>query len=466
MQTFIKNIQLFNSVFETSNIPILIGKFGGTILDANQAARNLFGYTKEELLRLDRLNIFVEDAALKKLDEETKLRGYSSGMVSLKKKNGQIFNCKLSSLVFKDEKGNELICKKFEETNQIEEQEFLLNENNVFLNKILDSSSDIIAIMNKQGKRIYINKASEKILGYSVSELANFNIGKNLHPEDAKKTFDKLSTLKDVKLVENFENRVIRKDGKVIYLSWSFHFDDATEFIYTVGREITELKKKEFAIELLNAELKKVINYSQDVLEEERYKTAQIIHHDLTQSLAALKMISFTLKNKIEETNTTVHALINEQLELETKLITVGKNLFNTLHPFMLFYLGLKDSLSYYIDETQKKLSSIAIQFQSNLHEEKIDNDTTLILYRCLQECIDNIVYHSKATNVIIRLNIIDRELILEVEDDGIGFNIKEIELTKQGGLLLMRERVKSKNGKMEIIRLKKGTNIVFRIPL
>ncbi|HJY13284.1 MAG TPA: PAS domain S-box protein, partial [Flavobacterium sp.] len=118
------------------------------------------------------------------------------------------------------------------------------------LGKILDFSMDLICSCDKEGRFVWVNKASERILGYQLEEL----IGKKYsdlifceYPDDAiNADFD----FRNGSHVPIFEKKFVHKNGSIVYLQWSAVWDDVKKLCYCIGRDITEKKNIEKAFEI------------------------------------------------------------------------------------------------------------------------------------------------------------------------------------------------------------------------
>lgn len=126
------------------------------------------------------------------------------------------------------------------------------NRQQIELNRILDLSSDIIAIVTIEGERRSVNKAAAAILGYTQQELIGGSIFDIVHEADREATQEVFFAVPTSKRKNGFENRILRKDGAQIYMVWDFIWDELASEIYAIGRDITDHKKQEE--QLLNSE--------------------------------------------------------------------------------------------------------------------------------------------------------------------------------------------------------------------
>ena len=174
--------------------------------------------------------------------------------------------------------------------------------------------------------------------------------------------------------------------------------------------------------------------------EEERASIARDLHDQLGQSLSAL-LLEIQSMRDVEQK----HADVNTKLEAKTySLIDEVRRLAWGMHPSILDDYGLNNALARYIAEISKA-SKIEIDYQYLCHDqlERLPVRTEVTLYRIAQEAITNIVRHARASHASVILMRSIKDSLLLIEDDGIGFDLEEVE--REGlshmGLIGMRER-------------------------
>jgi two-component system sensor histidine kinase DegS len=89
-----------------------------------------------------------------------------------------------------------------------------------------------------------------------------------------------------------------------------------------------------------------------------------------------------------------------------------------------------------------------------------------LYIFRIIQECLSNIIRHSKATDYTIQLSYSEDTIKIFITDNGIGFDTEKVKKDSKFGLLNISERIKALNGKMKINSSNEGTFILFEIPV
>lgn len=230
--------------------------------------------------------------------------------------------------------------------------------------------------------------------------------------------------------------------------------------------DVTEQKQAEREVHLLNAELRELSSHLLSVGEEERSAIAKEIHDELAQNLVALTMNAAYLKSKLKNLSSGNKEIIDEQINIADALIKTSRTLFNSLHPAMLDELGLEDAIWWYA-KSKLKSTNIHLDIQSNIKEERLTKEISLVLFRIFQECLTNVLLHSKASEVSIDINIDERSVIMEIQDNGVGFDISKVDTKLQHGLLGLRERVFTMNGAFRNSSIiGKGTTVKVMVPI
>jgi len=132
--------------------------------------------------------------------------------------------------------------------------------------------------------------------------------------------------------------------------------------------------------------------------------------------------------------------------------------------------MDLVTAIEIYCEEFSEK-SRLEVDYQSaGMHQLYLDDNTKIHLYRLIQEGLNNIWKHADADHVVIKLVGTSPNIILRIEDNGKGFDIRARELSlgkeKRLGLTSMKERVNLLGGEMTIqSRPMKGTKILIKFP-
>lgn len=201
-----------------------------------------------------------------------------------------------------------------------------------------------------------------------------------------------------------------------------------------------------------------------DGQEMERQRLSRELHDGLGQLLIAIKLrlegLIFTDRSKLIYTIENIKKLFDSTID-EVKRISYD------LMPAVLFEFGLAKAIRNLCDEIENR-SHIVTVYTFECDSEKLNKLQKTYLFRIIQEAMNNIVKHAEAKKVNISLKLLNKKLLLEISDNGKGFNIEErLHLKNTNGIYNMRERINLMNGHFEIhSELKKGTTIKAEIPL
>jgi two-component system, NarL family, sensor histidine kinase UhpB len=113
-----------------------------------------------------------------------------------------------------------------------------------------------------------------------------------------------------------------------------------------------------------------------------------------------------------------------------------------------------------------KRRLGLSVQLDLDSIEPDLPEPTCTALYRIVQEALTNVARHAKASAVHITLRNQGPELVLAVQDNGIGLAAGALQQEGSYGLLGMRERVQALSGSLEVSNTGAGTRLLVRLPL
>jgi signal transduction histidine kinase len=267
--------------------------------------------------------------------------------------------------------------------------------------------------------------------------------------------------------VGNLETRWVTKDGRNIhcFLQGSpLDPSDLSKGVIVAAMDISELKRAEDL----------VLNLSQMLMqaqERERQMISRELHDSIAQNLSTLKIDCDLLFDNQPSIPDELRFKMTKYSNLIDQTITAVRNLAYDLRPPVLDEIGLVRALEIYCKEFSEN-SGIKVDFQSTgIHQLNFDSNMEIHLYRLVQEGLNNIRKHAHATRATIKMVGASPNIMLRIEDDGKGFDVKARELKldkeKRMGLRSMKERVKLLQGRMTIqSRPMKGTKILIRYPI
>jgi len=118
------------------------------------------------------------------------------------------------------------------------------------LNKIMDSSLDVICAVDAGSRFVKVSAASESVWGYKPEELIGKLLFDFVYPDDHEKTRNMAISVMEGVSSTNFENRYVCKNGTIVPMSWSVRWDAKDKVRYGIARDVTERKRLEKSIEI------------------------------------------------------------------------------------------------------------------------------------------------------------------------------------------------------------------------
>jgi PAS domain S-box-containing protein len=200
--------------------------------------------------------------------------------------------------------------------------------------------------------------------------------------------------------------------------------------------------------------------------EAERRRVSRELHDDLNQRLAALILEMGVLERNLHESphqaRRTCSALKAQVGEISDDVRRIALQ----LHSAGLEQFGLRATLKQECASIADR-SGLKIQFRSRGVPEAIPENVSLCLYRVAQECLRNVVKHSKASQAAVTLTGARDCIRLLVEDRGIGFSPEEARTRMTLGLISMNERLRQVEGTLKLdSEPGAGARIEVRVPL
>ena len=456
----------YRTLIEQASDGIFISNQEGDYVDANTSATILTGYTKDELLKLNITDIIDHN----NLDERPLLfNELKKGMVVInerviRQKNGNPINVEISAKMLHDGRFQAIVRdittrKKTEEEIRMSEHKYrlLFNQNPM----------PMWMISLPQRNFLDVNDAAIEFYGYSKQEFLHMNI-KDLRPEsDTMKFSDIIGTYKTGINNTGIWNHK-KKNGEIVRVNIITHdiMYEGRQAKLVLANDITEKIEAEEKLKKSHEELRQLATHLQDIREDERTRIAREIHDELGQQLTGLKMDLSWLSKKMNGQHPDITEKMAESLKLVDDTVKTVRRIATQLRPSILDDLGLISAMEWQSEEFEKRFH-ISTFFQSNVPTIDIEPEIATGLFRIFQECLTNVLRHSKAVEVNTSLHLKDDVLSLTITDNGVGFNSDEIENKKTLGLLGMKERTLMMGGNYHIkSKSGEGTSVVISVPI
>jgi PAS domain S-box-containing protein len=356
---------------------------------------------------------------------------------------------------------------------QLEAEEALRASESKYRN-IFENAVEGIFRCEVDGRYVQVNPALARMHGYnSPEEMMKqvLSMEQHLFVEPGERDLF-FSLLRSQELVKAFESEASTKDGRHIWVSLNARaVKDETGVATYEGtiESITNRKQAEMGMLMAQQRLEALGRTLLKKMEVERHHVAHELHDEIGQALTVVKMSLESLqkeKNPMSETDT-----LAECVGIIDRALAQVRDLSVNLRPALLDDLGLVAALRWLANSTISK-TGVEILFHADGNSDAdLSKGMATACFRVAQEAITNVMRHAKASTVVIRLTREGDELKLTVEDDGVGFDVKETQLrTVRGenfGLLAMRERVTLSGGTLVLkSAVGEGCNITAYFPL
>lgn len=289
-----------------------------------------------------------------------------------------------------------------------------------------------------------------------------------IHPDDREKATKAVEDSLKNNMPYAIEKRIVRPDGSIRWVQSLGRvvydkFDDSNKLMGSF-LDISERKRAEEEIKNTLKKLEELYKLQDEIKENERRAISREIHDELGQSLTALKIDLFWTKEHCKK-NISISKKISGMIDIVSDTIKKVQRISSELRPGLLDDLGLVPAIEWYVQEFEKRTKINCLLELEDV--DLLDQRKNLALYRIVQESFTNISRHSKANRVIVRFFQNDDNAILEIIDNGKGFNPKKVLASNKIGIIGIQERVKQFNGSFSInSELDKGTSIHIIIPI
>jgi signal transduction histidine kinase len=267
------------------------------------------------------------------------------------------------------------------------------------------------------------------------------------------------------KAEEEFKNKTQailfkqKRNQKIIYLMAAlFILLGGISYFYYQNLKLKQYNK----LKDINSDLQgKIISATIDGQEQERVKISEILHDSVSATLSSVGLHLSAFETSLNEEQ-------RDDLKKTRSLLKQAhdkvRDLSHELVPPLLVKFGLQFALRDLCENHSNSL--IKFHFSSELaNTKKFRHDLEIKLYYIVSELLNNVIKHSKASEV--HLNLLEdnrKKLILSVKDNGKGFNAKETQLGF--GLTQIKARVKNMRGNIKIESVdNQGTEIIIELP-
>jgi PAS domain S-box-containing protein len=443
----------------------------GVILECNETEAKMLGYEKEEIIGRHITDFFTEESRrlfeidFPKLKEKKELFNLPREFI---RKDGTTFPISLNVFPVYDEDGKftgtKTIARDITRLKQIEEA---LERSEKEIRTITDTVPALISYIDTHGYYKFVNARYEEWFGMSKSEI----IGKHVREVLGDAAYNRIE-----KYIEqassghpvSFENNIPYLYGGNRWANVSYIPDieegGKVNGFYALVTDITERKQAEEARRKYLERLKILSYRLLEVQEAERQYIAKELHDEIGQTLTGLKL-SIDMLSRLPTENIT-DSLGDLQVAVG-KLLSQVRNMSLDLRPSMLDDLGLLPALLWHFERYTSQ-TNIRVLFKHSGLDKRFIPEVETVAYRIVQEALTNVARHARVNETAVQITTKQNNLIIQIEDKGIGFDLVTVRADgSAAGLHGMEERLTLLGGKLTIKSSPgTGTRLTAKIPL
>jgi len=437
-------------------------------IDVNPSFCKTTGYTRSELLKMnfEDLAVGLSRNRIRKIFRDAIKKGNVLLDTKKKKKNGEIIDLELTVTEMQID-GKTYFASFGRDISDYKKAEAQLKNEKNLSDSLINSLPGLFYLFDKNGKFLRWNKNVEKVSGFSHDEIAA------IHPLDFYEREEKIVIKRAIEEVfekgkaEVQANFYTKNNERIPFYfnGWTIEIKGEKCLIGT-AIDITQLtlakealhQMEQEALEQKVLEQKKISRAIINAQEKERAYIGRELHDNVNQILASTRIyLGLAIKD-----NDRAKQLLQYPMELLDNAITEIRSLSHQ-QVAPLKNVDLKQLIASLLNVLEKS-AGIKIKFKYDIQDEFSDDDLKLNIYRILQEQVNNIIKHSKATRVNIEIWNCTKNVNIVMNDNGKGFDINK---RKQGiGISNIINRINSFNGEMSIKSAPgSGCEIKIRIP-
>ena len=196
--------------------------------------------------------------------------------------------------------------------------------------------------------------------------------------------------------------------------------------------------------------------------DDERQDMARELHDELGPLLFGIRANTVALLDSIPSGQARLRRAAEGIVQSVETLQQANRRILDRLRPLYIQELGLERSIQTLLQNAKKQAGDLKVTSQIDTTLNEVDGLLSQTVYRVIQEAVTNVLRHAKANTMHVAADINDREVTVEVSDDGIGFPADRM---FGRGLTGMLERVRALSGTLELLREEGRTCVRCRLP-
>ncbi|MEM7312577.1 MAG: PAS domain S-box protein [Planctomycetota bacterium] len=452
-------------LFEFTHDLILRVNLSGALTAANQPACDALGYTREELANRP----FVEVLDLESIEEyEICIETTRSGVpvhgsnLTLKTIDGQTLRVEASFQLMESESGDciYLFLRSLTEQQQVRQA---LRESELRLRTVLAAVPDVLIVMDQHYRYRQVFTASDELLVRPKDELIGRKLTDFLTEEEARLGIEAIDTVIGGQKEPFRSEYTLNINGNEKWFS-AFVVPFGSErdpCVLWVARDITGLIEARRKLQEDQQLLRSLLELETIAREVVAYE----IHDGFVQYAVGTQMWLQNAAENLEGATDELKSALEISLESINQAVADARSMIRDLQPVIIEEQGLANGLSQLVDVMQKK-TDVPISFDCRYSPPRMLKLLEGQFFRIVQESLNNMIKHSKATKATVCLEGDEQTVAVEVVDNGVGFDRNSVS-DERYGLEGIQRRASVFGGKATVETAEgKGTKIRVEMPV
>lgn len=325
---------------------------------------------------------------------------------------------------------------------------------------IADTSLDVILFLRPDGTIEYVNRTAQRVGRDQVVGQSVYNfVSADQRDAVRKAVASVLETGTPTTIDLQFSHQL----GRVVWQSvriGPWRHGNSLVGVVALAADVTQ--RKLVVQKLLDEE--RLLKQMLDLQERERRLVAYEIHDGFIQDVIAVRMMLEATRGQLLESQSGILARLEDSVDLLAKAIGEGRRLISELRPMIIDEMGLVEAVQFLVEEERAR-GGAEIRFVPRVSFDRLPPLLQATVFRIVREAVTNARRHGHAEIIEIRLTDVANHVVIEVQDDGRGFDPSQVPQNRYG-LEGIRERAKLFGGGATIeSKLGKGTRITVKLP-
>jgi PAS domain S-box-containing protein len=342
-----------------------------------------------------------------------------------------------------------------QELGERQRAELELRKSQAQFERLFESAPDSTLLLDQDGIIQKANQQTIQVFGHSLEELLGQRftllLPDRFHPNFQNFLAAALNQRDGLPLRMEKDIAGCRKNQEefpIELLQAPIRLADSAGFICVI-HDITGRKKME-------AELAEVPRRLFESVEAERIRLAKELHDGPIQEMYGIAFGLRSISGELNSDDFRTMMRIEEMLKRLYATIQTMRDISRLLRPPTLSPFGLEKTIRSHVESFREQHPEIDVQLDLDQDALELSETVRLVLYRIFQNALSNITRHAQATQVIVRLKLRTDQVVLEVQDNGLGFDFQGrwIDLVRQGhmGLAGSNERAEAIGARLDIL--------------